>query len=83
VRDQEKAKFNASFKNADLALAYLVQDLGKVGIRASPTDKNLKSIVQKAANIMDEIDKQVSAKPTPPPSAPVPPAATTPPAKKP
>ncbi|HTT22845.1 MAG TPA: DUF4157 domain-containing protein [Candidatus Sulfotelmatobacter sp.] len=60
VRDQEKAKFNAPFNNGDLALTYILKDLGVLGIRANASDRNLQSIVQKAAKIMTAIDQLVS-----------------------
>lgn len=70
VRDQEKTKFAAPFTNSSLAAAYIVKDLGELGIRANPSDRNLISIIQKAATILDAIDRQLGTTPSPTQTAP-------------
>lgn len=61
VRDQEGAKFNATFSNKALAATQIIKDLGDLKITVPLSDAAMQSIVQKTAGIMDAIDQQVKA----------------------
>jgi hypothetical protein len=67
VRDQEAAKFKASFTNRALASTQILKDLNDVGISVPITDVAFQSIAQAAARIMDDIDQKVKAAQTPAP----------------
>jgi Zn-dependent peptidase ImmA (M78 family) len=68
VFDQEKAHFSAAGTNKQIAFTYLMEGLTGFGVTAQLSDKNVISIEDKATAILDEIDKQVAAKPKAAPS---------------
>jgi hypothetical protein len=81
VFDQEKAQFGTQFTNRSLALSYVLDSLTELGVRASPTDRNVVTIVDKATRILDDIDRLIRVQPvaptTPGPGAPAPGSAPT------
>jgi len=64
VFDQEKQHFKSQFTNRGLALTYIMEGFQNLDVRANRTDRNVRSIVDKATSILGEIDSQIRPQPS-------------------